>query len=84
MQTTILNLMKMEESSPKGSKTLWEKEKLLVIVFPGDLFCRHVKTLKGLVWETVKELLIDTCQPGHSPVRLTLVKLLQLVSIPCQ
>ena len=30
LQTTILSLMKMGESSPKGLKTLWEKEKLLV------------------------------------------------------
>ena len=27
---TISNLMKMEESSPSGYKTLWEKEKLLI------------------------------------------------------
>ena len=36
--------MKMAESSPKGKKTLWEKEK--------DLCCRHVNS--GLVWERVK------------------------------
>ena len=30
LQTRILNLMKMEESSSNGWKTLWEKEKLLV------------------------------------------------------
>ena len=29
MRTTISNVMKMAESSPNGSKTLWEKEKLL-------------------------------------------------------
>ena len=28
---TILNLMKMAESFQKGQKTVWEKEKLLVI-----------------------------------------------------
>ena len=46
------NLMKMAESSPKGKKTLWEKEKLLVTtnfsffptVFSKDWYCRHVKT----------------------------------------
>ena len=31
LQTTISNLMKMAESSPNGSKTLWEMEKLLVM-----------------------------------------------------
>ena len=30
LHTTSLNLMKMTGSSPKGLKTLWEKEKLLV------------------------------------------------------
>ena len=30
---TILNLLKMAESSPKGEKTLWEKEKLLISNF---------------------------------------------------
>ena len=30
LQTTILDLMKMAESSPNGLKTHWEKEKLLV------------------------------------------------------
>ena len=30
LPTPILNLMKMAKSSPIGSKTLWEKEKLLV------------------------------------------------------
>ena len=30
LQTTISNLMNMAESSPKGLKTLFEKEKLLV------------------------------------------------------
>ena len=41
----------MAESSPKGQKTLWEKEKLLEraispfpTVFSGDMYCRHVKT----------------------------------------
>ena len=29
LKTTILNLMKVAESSPTWSKTLWEKEKLL-------------------------------------------------------
>ena len=28
---TISNLMKIAENSPKGLKTLWEKEKLLVM-----------------------------------------------------
>ena len=31
MQMTILNLIKMTESSPKGYKTLLEKEKLLIM-----------------------------------------------------
>ena len=31
MQTIILNLMKMVESSPKGQETLWKKQKLLVM-----------------------------------------------------
>ena len=47
-----LNLMKMAESFPKGLKTLWEKEKLLLIgnfsfshrVFKRLLSRRHVKT----------------------------------------
>ena len=30
LQTTILNSMIIAESSPKGYKTLWEKEKLLI------------------------------------------------------
>ena len=30
LQTTILRLMKIVESSPNGWKTLWEKQKLLV------------------------------------------------------
>ena len=30
LQTTISNLMKVEEKSPNGLKTLWEKEKLHV------------------------------------------------------
>ena len=48
---TNLNLMKIAESSPKGYKTLWEKEKLLITsnfslltVFSKDLYSRHVKT----------------------------------------
>ena len=46
LRTTILNLMKMVEVSPKGLKTLWEKEKLFVMsnfsfptVFSKDLYC---------------------------------------------
>ena len=38
-QTTILNLMKMAESSQKGLKTLWEKEKMLVT---SNFFSHHV------------------------------------------
>ena len=38
----------MAESSTNGSKTMWEKEKLLVTPFPTlfskDLYCRHMKT----------------------------------------
>ena len=30
LERTVLNLMKMAKTSPKGLKTLWEKEKLLV------------------------------------------------------
>ena len=51
LQTTISNVMKMAESSLNGSKTLWEKEKLLVKgnfsffpLFSKDLFCRLIKT----------------------------------------
>ena len=44
-QTTILILMKMAESSPKEKKTLWEKEKLLVmsnVSFSHSVFKRLV------------------------------------------
>ena len=42
----------MAEDSPKGQKTLWEKEELLITsnfsffsaVFSKELYCRHVKT----------------------------------------
>ena len=63
LQTTILNLMKMAESSQISrkhcGKTLWEKEKLLVtsnFSFSHIVFKRPVikGTYKqGLVWETV-------------------------------
>ena len=60
LKTTIANLIKMTESSPKGLKTLWQKEKLLVTsnfsffhkcfqkTFPAD------KQKPGLVWERIK------------------------------
>ena len=54
LQTSILNLMKMEESSSNGKKTLWEKEKLLVrsnFSFSRCIFKRHVP---WLVWEMDK------------------------------
>ena len=34
LQTTILNLMKMAESSQKGAKNMVGKEKLLIFLFP--------------------------------------------------
>ena len=37
LQTTISNLIKMEESSSNGLKTQWEKEKLLVTSPQGPL-----------------------------------------------
>ena len=50
-QTTILSFMKMAESSPKGWKTLLEKEKFSLraissfpTVFSKGLYCRHQKT----------------------------------------
>ena len=57
---TISNLMKMAESMPNGLKTLWEKDKLLVmsnLSFSHHVFKRLVLQTckkKGLVWERVK------------------------------
>ena len=54
---TILDLMKMVESSTNGQKTLWEKEKLLVIsnfsFFPQcfQKNCTEDMQKQGLVWE---------------------------------
>ena len=46
--------MKMDKSSPKEKKTLWEKEKLLVIK---GLILQTCKNNKGLVWESVTAIL---------------------------
>ena len=50
LQTTISNLMKMAESFPNRSKTMWEKEVLLVksnfpfpTLFSKDLYRRCMK-----------------------------------------
>ena len=59
LQMTISHSMKLAESSPKGKKILWKKEKLLVtsiFSFSHTVFKRPVlKTRKklGLVWEGV-------------------------------
>ena len=53
VQATILNLMKMAESSPERPKTLWEKEKSLIasnFCFPHSVFKRQKQ---GLVFENV-------------------------------
>ena len=50
LQTTILNLMKMAESSPIGKKTLWEKEKLLVT----SNFSFSLSVFKRVVLQTHK------------------------------
>ena len=45
LQMTILNLIKMVENSLKGEKTLWEKEKLLIMsnfFFSHGVFIRLV------------------------------------------
>ena len=45
LQATIISLMKMAETSPSGYKTLWEKEKLLIMSnfsFSHSVFKRHV------------------------------------------
>ena len=59
LQTTILNLMKIPESSLNGWKTLWVKEKLLVtsnFSFSHIVFKRRFPgASKGvIVWEWVK------------------------------
>ena len=57
-------LIKMAESLPKGWKTLWEKEKLLIksnFSFSHSVFKRllpQIRTKRGIVWEIVK--------PAHS------------------
>ena len=50
MQTTISNLMKLEEISSNGLKTLWEKEKLLI----RNNFCFSHGAFKRLALETRK------------------------------
>ena len=50
LQTTILCLMIMGESFPKGYKMPYEQEKLFM--FAKDLHCRHKE--QGLAWEMVK------------------------------
>ena len=47
---TILDLIKMKESSPKGLKTLWEKEKLLIM----SNFSFYLSISKRLVLQTRK------------------------------
>ena len=47
---TILNLIKMAENSPKGKKTPWEKEKLLVT----SNFSFSCSVFKRLVMQTHK------------------------------
>ena len=66
--------MKMEESSLKGQKTLWEKEKLLItsnFSFSQSVFKRLVSegASKGVVvWEWVKEKVnAQTDGPMHRP-----------------
>ena len=65
--------MKMAEKSPKGYKTPWEKEKLLVtrnFSFSHCVFKRLVlqkRKNKGFFWETVK-----TSQSTFSPEDKTL------------
>ena len=66
--------MKMEESSLKGQKTLWEKEKLLInsnFSFSQSVFKRLVSegASKGVVvWEWVKEKVnAQTDGPTHRP-----------------
>ena len=49
-EMTILNLMKMAESSPIGKKTLWEKEKLFVMSY----FSFSHSVFKRLVQHTLK------------------------------
>ena len=72
---TISNLMKTAESSPKGKKTLGEKEKLLVasnFSFSHSVLKRLVlKTVKkpGLVW---KGLTIYHTIPSFNPFPDTL------------
>ena len=48
LQRTVQNLMKMAESSPNGCKTLWEKEKLLVM---SNFFFSH-SVFKRLILQT--------------------------------
>ena len=63
-QTTILILRKMTESDPNGSKTLWEKEKLLVtsnFFFSHSVFKKPVlqtRKNQGLFGKGLKKLLL--------------------------
>ena len=50
LQTTILTLMKMAESFPKGQKTLWEKGKLFVT----NNFSFSYSVFKRLIQQTRK------------------------------
>ena len=50
LQTTISNLMKIAESSPHRWKTLWEKEKLLIM---SNFFFSH-SVFKRLLLQTRK------------------------------
>ena len=55
---TILNLMKIAESSPKEQKTLWKKEKLLVtsnFFFSKSVFQR-LELQTSFAWERVKTI----------------------------
>ena len=59
-------LYKMLESSTKGQKTLWEKEKLLITnhfspcptVFSKDLHYRHENTNQGLFGKGLNRVLV--------------------------
>ena len=59
MQTTILNLMKMAESSQNQLKTLWEKEKLLItsnFSFPHIVFRRLVLQTRDIISTPVRNV----------------------------
>ena len=47
LQTTIISLMKMAESSPKEKKTISP----FPPVFSKHLYCRHIKTRERVNWD---------------------------------